>query len=227
MNDLPERAVIRAESRALLTLAVMTLVMLAIEALLLFAWPAQAEEWTPPDLPCVPTVSDFEHGFRVQGNTFAIVWWCDDETGLLTRWYTGTAPAPVTQAAAAVALAGRDPDTFLQTAFKRDSTSAEMELVRAVEEVREPRCYVIGSGATAAVITETAQHTAGPAKLDAAGVAVRIPVGQRVQCMSRIAKEDKRYCDVYRSPDSKQRLIEGEAFALCKIERAPAEGWPQ
>ncbi len=30
---------------------------------------------------------------------------------------------------------------------------------------------------------------AGPAKLDATGTAVRITVGQRVQCMSRLSKE--------------------------------------
>lgn len=195
---------------------------------LLMAQSVKAEDWRAPDLPCVPTVSDYEHGYKIEGAAFAIVWWCDDDTGLLTRWYTGTAPGAVTpasQAAALVSLAGRDPEAFLAAAFKRESTPSEMELVRAVEAQREPRCYVTGTGSTAAVVTGTAQHAVGPAKLDATGVAVRIPVGQRVQCMSRLAKEPRRYCEVTSAPDSKQRLIEGEAFAACKIERAPKDGW--
>src|SRR5262245_57674017 len=76
---------------------------------------AHADEWTPPDQPCTPTVSDFHHAYEVSGNIAAAVWWCDLPDGLHMRWISGTAPSGSSAAAqllsglAAVQLSGTDP----------------------------------------------------------------------------------------------------------------------
>lgn len=187
---------------------------------------ASAEEWQPPELPCIPTVSDYDTYYRVEGKTFAIVWWCDLADGLYTRWWTAQIGASSPGVAEVLRLAGRDPDTFAAQAYKRESTAAEMRLVKEIEMTHAPRCYVVGSGKTTALLTSTAQHTISVAKRDAAGTTISIAAGQQVACMSRLPKElAKRYCEVRGSMDTKQRLIEGDAWAACRIERAPIEGW--
>lgn len=187
---------------------------------------ALAEDWSRPELKCLPTVTDYDRYGEVRNGLFAVLWWCDVDDGLYTHWYTGRVlPQRPDIVAETIKLAGRDP-LKLEQLMTRASTAAETALRLDIEAAHAPRCYVIGGAATAAVITETAQHTAGAAKLDSAGVGIRIKVGTGVMCQDRIAKElDKRYCNVGGATDSKARVIDGDAWAACKIERAPVEGW--
>lgn len=192
---------------------------------------ARADEWTPPDHPCTPTLSDYHHAYAIEGGVVAAVWWCDQPAGLETRWISGTAPGaitPMTQAQALIAIAGSDPLELLKKAIVRESTPSEMALVVKIELAHQPHCYVIGTAATAAVLTQTAQGTLGPPKLDAAGVGIRVVVAAPVGCNYRLAKEtSKRYCSAENLTDTKVRRIEGDAWIACKIERAPAGGWPK
>lgn len=204
--------------------AVMLAVMFALS--LLLASRAMAEDWQAPDLPCIPTVSDYDTYYRVEGKTFAIVWWCDLAEGLYTRWWTAQIGSASPGPADVLRLAGRDPWTFAQQAYSRESTPTELELVKQIEISQAPRCYVTGSGKNTAVLTSTSQHAISQPKRDGAGTTIYIPVGQRVACLSRLPKEpDKRYCEVSGSIDSKLRLIEGDAWAPCRIEKAPLDGW--
>lgn len=191
--------------------------------------PAHAQEYQPPDLPCIPTVSDFDTFYQSRGQTFAIVWWCDLADGIHTRYWTTSGPAK-TEGERIISdtlrLAGRDPYAFTLKAYKRDSTPTELELVLDIEATHAPRCYVVASGKTTAVLTSTAQHTIGPAKKDAVGVGIAIAAGTGITCVDRLSKEpDKRYCNAIGATDSKQRKIEGDAWVPCRLERAPTEGW--
>lgn len=192
---------------------------------------ADAAEWTPPHLSCIPTLSDFDHAYRIKDAVVAGVWWCDQPDGLQTFWVSGTAPGaitPKTQAEALLQIAGKDPEELLKRVVIRESTPSEMELVAQIEIAHAPHCYVIGTAATAAVLTQTAQGTLGPPKQDAAGVGKRVAVAAPVGCNYRLAKETlKRYCSAENLTDTKGRRIEGDAWVSCKIERAPAAGWVQ
>lgn len=193
---------------------------------LLVVGSARADEWKQPELPCIPTVSDYDTYYRVDGKTFAIVWWCDIADGLYTRWWTAQIGGNSPGVADVLRLAGRDPDTFAAQAYRRESTPTELDLVKLIEIANAPRCYVVGTGKTTAVLTSTAQHAISQAKRDAAGTTIYIEAGKRVACLSRLPKEAaKRYCEVRGSIDAKGRLIEGDAWAPCRIERSPSEGW--
>lgn len=206
-----------------------TLIGLTIALLCLLIDKATAEDWTPPDHPCIPTVSDYDHAYKVEGAAFAVLWWCDEEDGLYTRWFTGTVPGavtPETQAAAIVQLAGKDPFDFLQRAYKRPSSPSEMELVNQLQAERGPRCYVQAAGKTTAVLTSTAQYTISTPLKDEQGVTVSIAANTPVACVSRLPKElTKRYCNCIAATDTKGRAIVGDAWVLCRMVKAPAEGW--
>jgi hypothetical protein len=191
--------------------------------------PAEAAEWSPPEYRCVPSISDYDHAFRIEGAVAALVWWCDLPDGLYHNWVAGTVPGgitPKTQADALLQIAGKDPAEILNRVVVRESTPSEVELVDKIELSHAPRCYVTGTAATAAVLTANAQGTISDAKLDAQGVTVRVPVGAPVSCDHRLAKETaKRYCSAATLSDTKGRRVAAETWAPCKIERAPAGGW--
>ncbi len=183
--------------------------------------------WTKPNVKCVPTVTDFDHWVEFRDGLFAVVWWCSLDDGLYTNWFTGRLDPQGGQDAGvkALAIAGRDP-IALERFMVRASSDAELAIVRDVEYRHGPRCYVAGAAKTAAVVTGTAQHMAGTPKLDAAGVGIRLAVGTPVTCVERLSKEpEKRYCAVTGATDAKGRPIAEDAFALCRIEKAPTEGW--
>lgn len=230
-EERPLREVFRAElSEIALTLGV-GLALVAILAIGVFVLPAKARaaEWSPPQYNCIPTVSDFDHAYRIRDAIAAAVWWCDMPEGLYTWSVAGTVPGgitPKTQADALLAIAGKDPGELLKRVVVRDHTPSEAELVAQIELSHAPRCYVVGTAATAAVLTANAQGAIGAAKLDAQGVGVRVAVGAPVACYDRLAKETaKRYCSAATLTDTKGRRVEPETWIACKIERAPAAGW--
>lgn len=212
-------------------LVVMLILCAALEllGLLMYARTVSAAEWSPPQYSCIPTLTDFDHAYRIKDAVVAGVFWCDQPDGLQTFWVSGTTPGaitPKTQADALLQIAGKDPEELLERVVVRASTPSEMELVAQIEIAHAPHCYLTGTSGTAAVLTQTAQGTLGPPKLDAAGVGIRVAVGTPVGCNYRLAKETlKRYCSAENLTDSKLRRIEGDAWSACKMERAPAAGW--
>lgn len=229
-DDPPEMPWLKADGGALMKIALTTLALLALELAAIWALrPAQAAEQYPVDLKCVPSVSDYDHAYMIEGAVAALVWWCDQPDGLYTGWVAGTVPGgitPKTQADALLEIGGKDPGELLRKIIVREATPSEMELVARIEIAHSPRCYVTGTAATAAVLTASAQGTLGEPKLDSAGVGVRVAVGAPVGCQDRLAKETaKRYCGASTLTDSKGRLVAAETWVACKIERAPREGW--
>jgi hypothetical protein len=231
-----EREFIRANNAALRKLVTGVFVLMLMELLTLWLVAAHAGDWTPADQPCTPTVSDYDHAYQIDGAVAAFVWWCDQPDGLHTRFIAGTAPSTIgakEQAEflgklAMLQLSGTDPLELIKRAIVREPTPAELEVVAKIEIAHAPHCYVVGTAATAPVLTQTAQGTLGPAKLDASGVGIRVPVGVPVSCADRLAKETlKRYCSAATLTDTKGRRVEGEGFVACKIERAPSQGWAQ
>jgi hypothetical protein len=230
----PEETRIVATLRDIAMVFILALILLAAFAALMFLPPAHADEWTPADQPCTPTVSDYDHAYQIDGAVAAAVWWCDQPDGLYTRFIAGTSPSTIgakeqgefLAKLAMLQLSGTDPLELIKRVIVREATPAEAELVAKIEIAHAPHCYVIGTAATAAVLTQTAQGTLGPAKLDAAGVGIRVPVGAPVSCADRLAKETlKRYCSAATLTDTKGRRVEAETWVACKIERAPAGGW--
>jgi len=191
---------------------------------------AESAPWQPPEFRCFPPISDYDHAYRIQDAVAAIVWWCDMPDGLYTFWVAGTVPGgitPKTQADALLEIAGKDPAELIKRVVVREPTPSEMELATQIQLSHAPRCYVTGTAATAAVLTANAQGTISAAKLDTQGVTVRVPVGVPVACWDRLAKETaKRYCSAETLTDTKGRRVEPETWVPCKIERAPAAGWP-
>lgn len=216
------------KSRRILLLLILAAAM-EILGVLLWCNRAAAQAWLPPDQPCTPGLSDYDHAYKIEGAVVAAVWWCDMPAGVETRWVSGTAPGaitPQTQANALLTISGTDTLELIKRLIVRPSTPSEMELVAKIEVSHAPHCYVTGTAATAAVLTQTVQGTLGPAKLDTAGVGIRVAVAAPVGCNYRLAKETaKRYCSAENLTDSKLRRIQGDAWVACKIERAPAAGW--
>jgi hypothetical protein len=192
---------------------------------------AAESAWQPPEFRCIPTVSDYDHAYRIRDAVAALVFWCDLTDGLHTYWVAGALPGgvtPKTQAEALRQIAGKDPAELLRRFVVRESTPSEMELVAEIEIAHAPRCYVIGTSITAGVLTANAQGTISTAKLDAQGVGIRVAVGAPVACEERLAKETlKRYCKADNLTDTKGRRVGEGGYIACKIERAPADGWPK
>ena len=224
-----ELLTVRSNKKLDLRLPLFVAFCLIVLGLLLRAGAAKGEEWTKPDLPCTPGLSDFARAHGAEGLVVAGVFWCDLPDGLHTRYatYTFGSVSQMVTALTSFQSGGEDIGPQILKFWIRAPTPAEMEVVAKVEIAHAPRCYVVGTAATAAILTSNAQGFISTAKLDASGVGIRVTVAAPLSC-DRLAKEtSKRYCNAATLTDTKARRVEGDAWAPCKIERAPAGGWPK
>lgn len=226
----PEHTGFTISAAQLRTLAGWLLALLLVEVALLIALlrPAHADEPFTLDTPsCYLGAIDYR--YVLADGADAIVWWCATPSGLERNYRAGEVGG-IREFLFRIGGAGKDLYAADKQIFIRAPSDAEDAVARRIEDAGEPRCYAQGTGKSQQVYTRlpgSAEPTLGPAQVDASGKVVYFETGTRVVCWSWITAGAKRYCSVAGDTDTKGRTLDPGSFALCRIELAPDEGWPQ
>lgn len=223
----PEMIALRADSKALATLAAVTIALLTLLALGLLLWPQRARAQEPFVLPQPACYfNNLDYRYLLADGADGIVWWCDTPEGMEGNSRTGEVGG-LKEFLFRIGGAGRNLWLADQQIFVREQSAAEDAVVKRIEDAGEPRCFAQGTGKSQQVYTRNTDGTLGPAQVDAAGKVVYMLSGERVTCWDWITAGSKRYCLVTGNQDNKQRAIDPGSYALCRVELAPEEGWAQ
>lgn len=179
-SDLDEDA--ETEGPGIWRVIAWTLICLLVLATVALA--AQADDTGEP--PCVPTVSDYDNTHRLHDGLFAIIWWCDEQDGLDSYWWTDSVAKSTP--ATVLAFAARDPDEFRAQLSRRWSTVDQITLAMELQAQRGPRCFageIPVSCLSWRILEPTGRMCEASGQIQADGS--RLPAGSWLACELRKA----------------------------------------
>lgn len=220
-----EKAFIRADGHALRRLVWWTYLLLLALIIGLVAWPSKARSDEPPKPSCY--FDHIDYRYDVDDPWDAIVWWCDTASGLEENYRTGEIGS-LKEFMFRIGAEGRDLWQADRQVFVRASNAAELVVVARIENLGEPRCVFSGTAKTTQVLSKALDGAIGPARTDAAGKPLRWPTApDRPSCWEWVKEGSKRWCSVTGLLDTMGRPIGPDSYVACRVETAPAEGWPK
>lgn len=232
-DEPPLREVFRANARELKRLAIVVLITLLLEVVaLIWLRPAHAQTVDLMQPSCYPYLSAISGEGKVidfrllmRADTDVAIWWCEIARGIEENYRTGNFGRPCEECFREdISLS--EAWTMDRAAFRRRSTASELDQLAKAENLYSPRC-VTATGATTKTtqVLTSADGAIGPALTDAAGKVVRYPAGP-IGCSDWLRAGTKRYCTVAGRTDTAGRPIT-TGYVICKVQTAPAAGWPQ
>jgi hypothetical protein len=156
------------------------------------------------------------------------IWWCSTDKGMQENYRAGNFGFPCEECFR-IDFGKLTHANILQmdrAAFRRPVNEAEGARVAITEKLYEPRCTVLSTAATTQVLTATPERQIGPARLDDKGTIVRISTALPLSCYDWIKAGTKLYCSAQGLKDTKARVVEPSGYAVCKLTKAPDDGWP-
>jgi hypothetical protein len=204
--------------------------LIAIGLLMFARHSAAAEPFALPKPSCypIPLVSAGLIDARLQMRAEADVgiWWCETPTGMEEHYRAGNFGRPCEECFRVDITVSQLWDMD-RAAFRRAITAAESEQLALAESLYEPRCAIDAGTAAATGVRDWTAEGMGVIRLDDKGVQIRIDTTKRASCYDWRVQAGKRYCSVAGLEDTKGRELDSNSFVACRIERAPAAGWPE
>ena len=187
--------------------------------------PGRNGDWVLPPAECYPNLDDFDFRYRIDDGPDTIIWWCDAPEGLQLNFRTGNYGNARDSKVLTAIRSGGDSFAIDQAAFQRTNTQQELDMIWELQRRYQPRCFSESSAATAQVYSSTPENKVGSPRIDKDLDSMSIARDGAVACGWRLA-EEQRYCLVSNLSSVKGELLPLDSWVACRIERAPADGWP-